>query len=424
MKKQITEDNRGMTLVEIIVAIVILAIVLVPLLHAFVTGANTERKSRQYGEATTAAQNLIESIESMTMGQVLNGSSIDGSSPTFYKKDWQTEYDINSLVPDKKSAPGSRLYYMKLSDLSYSGSSTAYDARVTLSADDSSASSINSTGLIKSNAVDAAVNISGLDEQVFADLIAKNTGITVTDDKAKAMLSRNINIVVSGPTGSAKYAIEVTVTYHGENAVVELIPVTVTQPDGTETTEYVPGPPKDYDKTISMTTSCDAPAPTDNKEALFSLFVYMTGYYDRGDYSYDSINIENNTDSVNSKRYEFNVFLVDASTEAERAAALTTYADRTRIYYKNQIVHTEEVDPDDPSTTTSKMMKRVFTNLAGFATGTHYYIGGGWQKAITGALVETVVGDHFYDINVALYKQGADQTKEDPVLVMNSSQLD
>ena len=43
MKNEIKGDNRGLTLLELIVGVVILAIVVVPLLHTFVTGANTAR---------------------------------------------------------------------------------------------------------------------------------------------------------------------------------------------------------------------------------------------------------------------------------------------------------------------------------------------------------------------------------------------
>ena len=57
-------DDRGFTLVELIVAIVILAIVFIPLLHAFVTGAQTEAKSRVQNNATMAAQSLVENIQS------------------------------------------------------------------------------------------------------------------------------------------------------------------------------------------------------------------------------------------------------------------------------------------------------------------------------------------------------------------------
>ncbi|MEG2519433.1 MAG: type II secretion system protein, partial [Oscillospiraceae bacterium] len=63
MKTKPKIDNRGMTLVELLVAVVILGIIVVPLLHTIVTGATTERKSRVAGEATATAQDILETIE-------------------------------------------------------------------------------------------------------------------------------------------------------------------------------------------------------------------------------------------------------------------------------------------------------------------------------------------------------------------------
>ena len=416
-----------MTLVEIIVAIVILALVTIPLLHAFVTGANSERKSRQYGEATIVAQNLIESIESMSMSQVLSADSVDGFAATFCNKNWQPPAEKNGApVPDKMTNRDARRYYMMLDNVSYDGSSTLYDARITLEANNTDASGINNAGLIKSNAVDAAVNISGLDEQVYADLIAKNTGRTVTMAQAREWLTRTIEVTVTRPAGERLTChIEVLVKYHGDNAVIKLIPVTVSLPDGTTTTEWQPGPPEDYDSNVPpQKTTCDVTLPESNKDALFSLFLYMKGSYVSG----DQILINNSTGQINNTSYDFNVFLVDTSSEEERPADASAYLSKTRISYKNQVTHTEIVDPEDSSSASNKLMKRVYTNLAGFKGSNQYYIGNGWRKPITGSLVETTENDHFYNISVELYRrrdasaaQADVQTPDNLVLTMNSS---
>lgn len=70
MKKS---NNRGFSLVELLVAIVILGLVVVPLLHAFITAAVTSAKSRQAGAATTAAQNAVEVIQANTVDAILRG---------------------------------------------------------------------------------------------------------------------------------------------------------------------------------------------------------------------------------------------------------------------------------------------------------------------------------------------------------------
>ncbi len=73
MTKSIRNDNRGLTLVELIVGVVILAIIVTPLLHALVTGASSAKKSKQYNDATLAAQNIVENIEATDMKTFLDG---------------------------------------------------------------------------------------------------------------------------------------------------------------------------------------------------------------------------------------------------------------------------------------------------------------------------------------------------------------
>lgn len=55
--------NRGYTLIELIVAISILAIIAIPLMHGFVTSARMNAKAREIEQATTVAQNVMEEIK-------------------------------------------------------------------------------------------------------------------------------------------------------------------------------------------------------------------------------------------------------------------------------------------------------------------------------------------------------------------------
>ena len=57
------KDNRGFSLVEMLVAIIILAIVIIPFLHSFVSSYTVNVKSRQTLRATTLAQNEMEIFE-------------------------------------------------------------------------------------------------------------------------------------------------------------------------------------------------------------------------------------------------------------------------------------------------------------------------------------------------------------------------
>jgi len=70
MCRQQRTDNRGMTLVELLVAIVLLAIVVVPLLHTFVSSANTNKKARERLRVTTAAQDIMEGLKADTIEEL------------------------------------------------------------------------------------------------------------------------------------------------------------------------------------------------------------------------------------------------------------------------------------------------------------------------------------------------------------------
>lgn len=55
--------NAGFSLVELLIAVIILAIIVVPLLHGFVTSARMNGKARQTQRAITVAQDLMEGLK-------------------------------------------------------------------------------------------------------------------------------------------------------------------------------------------------------------------------------------------------------------------------------------------------------------------------------------------------------------------------
>lgn len=78
MKSRIREalrSRRGISLVELLIAVTVLAIVAAPLLHTFVTSANLMSGSRRYGEATSVAQRIEEAVEGNSNVSVIEGSA-------------------------------------------------------------------------------------------------------------------------------------------------------------------------------------------------------------------------------------------------------------------------------------------------------------------------------------------------------------
>ena len=65
--RKFKDDNRGITLVELIVSIAILALIVLPFLNAFVTATKTNVKARNKMNATHLATNIMEGIENNSM---------------------------------------------------------------------------------------------------------------------------------------------------------------------------------------------------------------------------------------------------------------------------------------------------------------------------------------------------------------------
>ena len=79
-------DDKGMTLVELLVAIVILAIIVVPLLHAFVSSARVNMSSRKNLRVTTTAQDVMEGLRADTLEELAlqihnpSGTTLSGNA--------------------------------------------------------------------------------------------------------------------------------------------------------------------------------------------------------------------------------------------------------------------------------------------------------------------------------------------------------
>ena len=63
-------NNRGMTLIELLVAIAILGVIVVPFLHAFLTSFRTNLKAREAFRVTTVAQDITEGLKAYKVDEI------------------------------------------------------------------------------------------------------------------------------------------------------------------------------------------------------------------------------------------------------------------------------------------------------------------------------------------------------------------
>ena len=67
-------NNSGFSLVEVLVAIVILAIISLPVLSTFSNAARINNKARRTENANTAINNIIEEAKSMSLDRLAGGN--------------------------------------------------------------------------------------------------------------------------------------------------------------------------------------------------------------------------------------------------------------------------------------------------------------------------------------------------------------
>lgn len=73
------KDNKGFSLLELMIAVVILAIIIVPMLHGFVSSYRVNAKSRHLMRATTLAQDEMEIFEKEKIEDLLVMEDTDGA---------------------------------------------------------------------------------------------------------------------------------------------------------------------------------------------------------------------------------------------------------------------------------------------------------------------------------------------------------
>lgn len=70
-KRALTADQNGFTLLEVLIAMIILAIIAVPICRVYVSAARTNAKARKQASATAVAENTMEGINAFSYDDVL-----------------------------------------------------------------------------------------------------------------------------------------------------------------------------------------------------------------------------------------------------------------------------------------------------------------------------------------------------------------
>lgn len=102
MKCNIRKDNKGMTLVEVMAAITILAVVTIPFLNSFLASARSNQKAGTLLRATTVAQNLMESVEAFSLEEICTQMNQEVTASKLYLPDgYEAHYELENVTGEK-----------------------------------------------------------------------------------------------------------------------------------------------------------------------------------------------------------------------------------------------------------------------------------------------------------------------------------
>lgn len=122
--------NKGFSLIEVLVAMVILAIMTMPMLTTFATTAKVNARARELEEANAIGQKVIERCKALSIEELLNGNS--NTITNNAKAGLTTPLTINNPVTGVYDAKAQLLsnghYLYSLTMASYTGSNVNKDA--------------------------------------------------------------------------------------------------------------------------------------------------------------------------------------------------------------------------------------------------------------------------------------------------------
>jgi prepilin-type N-terminal cleavage/methylation domain-containing protein len=202
------KNNKGLTLVELIVAVAILAIIVLPLLKAFVISTDTNAKAKEKLRTTELAQNIMEGLEAISLSQVEDQFCNPGTDNCdFTLLTGQEQMTVRRMDTDTDG-----IYYFAMKDLNASGKK--YDALITVSTNRDTAENgteNNADDVVNISRIDAGHDALSVPSKTTNDIMASI--VTQDPDIEQSDISRTITVLIETVSGSSDPYQRVTVSY-------------------------------------------------------------------------------------------------------------------------------------------------------------------------------------------------------------------
>lgn len=386
-------NNRGFSLVELLVALVILGLITVPLLHTFLTAAGTTVKSRRMGDATTAAQNVVETLQANSVQKILRYKDAADTN------DLADVFSAGSAAAPAVDADGG--ITLKLTGVRTGD--RAFDVGLTLNPTvykgGGGIQGINDRSITQFTAMDAVYaqepsgsqNPDAAAEELFSSRNGADADVTSRARKVELVLHADDN-------ASGEHSVTATLNW------IYTFHYTVEEEDGTSTSHT-----DKVESSVPLLTGHVVPSG----ETL-SLYLLFFPYYQGVS---DDIYIKN-TDNEPCR-----IFLIK-----QKSAAATDAAKEPN--YGAQVT-LEENHPGDTTFFASVFSNIGYSLIDGRQLGSKVIFN---QKTgprtsasrkpfDSGEVVYRTPEDRLYDVTVQVFDSGADMGSDDPLLTFHASTL-
>lgn len=388
LNKSPEKKNGGYTLVEIIVAVAILVIVVLPLLHSFVTVARLNAKARKELEATTVAQNVMESIKATPSEELLASSEemLDGAGNAVLDDAGNPKMKVQ-VVTDPANPGNYTIYYNQ-----WEVNNKAYRAVVKLDANTYKKAAETDDDLYNDMPLADVTSMSDETDAFFVQGISEATEAAKhfgEDSSIYKEMTRDITVDIESTSGKTTAFVTVEYMYEGISY-------------------------------FTMERTCIY-SNTGDKE-LENVYVFFQPMYtSSGGQAKESISINNKAN------LPLNVYLVKQSYTSTSAAEEQNYRVNLDVTEPNR---TEFLEGDSYS-----VMTDIQTNLedsqmkltyGGFS---HQNISGQsyTAKELTGvdtdsSLMKEILRDRIYSVEISIYEQEDESYGEALVTITGTKQ--